>query len=130
MAACVILADKPQKMTLQSGFDALFGPLETNARFFPVGYCGTTAPLLWTNKKWFDGGYATLATEIHDLVVEKHGPVTWGCSSYLITVQEPGGTSFKAPILWAWNEQRELVALAAPCGEYEDEEDDAGSEAA
>ncbi len=84
------------------------------SRVIPAGYCGTVAPVMFTDEN-IDVGGAPLDARIHDAVVDVHGPVTWGRSSYTIE-RDYDGETWHLAFLWAWDEQRRLVAVAAPAG--------------
>jgi hypothetical protein len=83
-------------------------------RVIPAGYCGTVAPVMFTDEN-IDVGGVPLDSRIHDAVVDVHGPVTWGRSSYALDIEHDGRPA-KLAFLWAWDEQRRLVAIAAPAG--------------
>jgi hypothetical protein len=77
-----------------------------SSRLIPAGYCGTVMPICFGIED-IDIDGAPLRAEVHDFVVELHGPVVWGRSSYEIKTMN----DTRAVLLWAWNEARELVAI-------------------
>lgn len=121
--ACMIDSQSPASLLLENGQRAGFMPLALPkfATWRPEGQMHSEPARIEApaGVHVYVGEYP-LHREIFDLVESMHGPCTWAHS--LITVESftPDGSTTPSPILWAWSEDGELRAIAAP-GRYREE---------